>query len=164
MKNAKKKKKIFRGVLGMYSTVVLLDMSCTLQQHPSLHSFTSLFFFSLLLYILFLVLSLEISLYCTCSSDIFLSTRPRTGLATAFITHWVRHTLSVNVKNTHTRWVTGRRFHLVRAGPDCYRHYEYLMAGNIVYVPDDPSLRLVSMLVPVDLDAIAALNIKTKTN
>ena len=32
------------------------------------------------------------------------------------------------------------------------------MAGNIVYVPDDPSLRLVSLLVPVDFDATAARN------
>ena len=33
---------------------------------------------------------------------------------------------------------------LSHAGPDCFRHYEFLLAGNIVYVPDDPSLHIVS--------------------
>ena len=48
------------------------------------------------LFVLFLLLSLELG---RCSSDLFLSSRPRTGLATTYITSIVE-ARSVNVKKT----------------------------------------------------------------
>ena len=45
----------------------------------------------------FLLLSLELG---TCSSDLFLSSRPRTGLGTTYITGYVVEARSVNVKKT----------------------------------------------------------------
>ena len=47
----------------------------------------------------FLLLSLELG---RCSSDLFLSSRPRTGLATTCVTGYMVEALSVNVKKTTT--------------------------------------------------------------
>ena len=56
------------------------------------------FFLSFLFYFvmfLFFLLSLEL---CKCSSHLFLSSRPRTGLATTYITGYMAEARSVNVK------------------------------------------------------------------
>ena len=42
------------------------------------------------------------ALLCTCSSDIFLSSRPRTGLATMYILLGMVDARTVYLKNTHT--------------------------------------------------------------
>ena len=47
----------------------------------------------------FLLLSLELG---RCSSDLFLPSRPRTGLATTYITGYMVEARSVNVKKTTT--------------------------------------------------------------
>ena len=54
---------------------------------------------------------------CRCSSDIFLSSRPRTttGFATAYITRYIVDARSVDVKNTHTHivyWTVERETYL----------------------------------------------------
>ena len=57
------------------------------------------FFVSLCsLFLFFILLSLEL---CRCSSDLFLSSRPRIGLATTYITGYTVEARSVNVNNSN---------------------------------------------------------------
>ena len=70
-----------------------LFLACVICYCPFLFGVFVLFF------VVFFLLSLEL---CRCSSDLFLSSRPRTGLATTYLLLGMVEARSVNVKKTTT--------------------------------------------------------------
>ena len=84
--------------LALYQTLSL--SSALLLSFPSMSIFALLFLSFCrfcLVFVVFFSLSLEL---CRCSSDLFLSSRPRTGLVTTHITLGMVETRSVDVKKT----------------------------------------------------------------
>ena len=77
--------------LSLSSDFFYLFLACAL-------CYCSFLFAFLFCFCLVCMVSLEL---CRCSSDIFLSSRPRTGLATTYITgYYMVEAQSVNVKTT----------------------------------------------------------------
>ena len=85
----------------LYCTLILITMHSH-QSYPNITKIIHSYEYSTTVFVVFVCVFLLLSLerFGRCSSDIFLSSRPRTGLATTYIVLGIVEVRSVNVNKT----------------------------------------------------------------